>query len=57
MNNSIKPEDLRCKETLYLLKHKIIPNKHFGARCKYCDKTVHQIRKEERAKRIGRSYE
>jgi hypothetical protein len=51
---NIKPEELKCKGTLSILRHKIEPDKHFGARCKYCGKTVHQIRKDERARRLRR---
>lgn len=49
-NNSVKPEDLRCKETLYLRKHKIGIIKGRGARCKYCDRTVSDLRYEAKIK-------
>ena len=51
---NIKPEELKCKGTLSLFRHKIVVDKSEGARCKHCGKTVHQIKAEERARRLKR---
>jgi len=50
MNEDVNPEDLRCKETLYLRKHKIEIQKGRGARCKYCNRTVSDLRQEGKIK-------
>ena len=43
----------RCKQTLYLRKHRCIKYKNAGYRCKYCGKLLFTLRREERDKRKG----
>lgn len=36
----------RCRETLWILKHKIIPIRGAGYRCKYCGRSYIHLKEE-----------
>ena len=40
----------KCKESLFLRRHRCIPMGGLGWRCKYCYKSLAELRKQERGK-------
>lgn len=46
-----KVVDGRCKETLWFRKHRVVLKPGRGYRCKYCDRTLSELRQEADARK------